>query len=142
MDAAALYELQDLSDRRKEVDHLLTFAIVDQDRNELRDERRSLTRKLNKLLDRLDGNYGDNFVDCRDMGHTWQKVGAALDDRDLLERTLHCPRCDTFRIDKVTSGGEIAYRRYSHPENYLIVGAGQTTPKTFWRGLAYLAAVR
>lgn len=142
MDAAALLSLREVSERRREVEHLLGFATLDSDQRELKNELRTLTRKLTKLLEKIAGTYNHDFVECRDVGHVWNKVSSVLGDDDVLERVLHCARCDTYRTDRVRPSGDLASRKYNHGQGYLVENAGETTPKTFWRGLAYLEATR
>jgi hypothetical protein len=142
MDASALMDLHELSDRRREVEHLLAFATLASDQKELKNELRAVTRKVTKLLEKISGSYSHDFVECRDVGHVWNRVSSVLGDDDVLTRTLHCARCDTYREDRLKPGGDLAGRKYSHGEGYLIDNAGTTTPKSFWRGLAYLEATR
>lgn len=67
--------------------------------------------------------WEDNFLRCRDLGHTWgQEI---IDDSPrrntgLVNRELMCSICTTVRIDKIDyPGGDVVGRRYIYPEGYL-----------------------
>lgn len=68
-------------------------------------------------------SWGDNYLDCRDFGHAWGDPMWGSDRAGELTRDLVCARCDTRRIDWMSSRtsdrGEVAGRRYIYPPGYL-----------------------
>jgi hypothetical protein len=71
----------------------------------------------------LKQEFKDQFLVCRDTGHTWV-LQAYIDERRStgeVVRELQCPQCTTERIERVGArSGEVYSRRYKYPDGYLI----------------------
>lgn len=140
MEGTALYDLHEAVERRRELEYQLTFATLDSDQAEIKQEIRNVNRRIKKLQGNVHGTYPEAFVDCRDIGHAWSEVSKEFDDNDILLRTLACQRCNCFRYDRIASTGQLAGRRYHHEDGYLLVNLGTKMQKEFWRGLTYMTA--
>lgn len=71
----------------------------------------------------------DNYLLCRDIGHTWMPHEASYDPKlRLYTQTLRCPRCTTVRRRALSRSGEIMGSSYTYPETYRAPhGSGVTT---------------
>lgn len=69
----------------------------------------------------------DEFIQCRDTGHTWQRHNARwLDADNLWEQTLVC-RCGTRRIRYLNRIGAIIGGHYEYADGYTVKGVGRLT---------------
>ncbi|GAC1527459.1 MAG: hypothetical protein NVS3B1_17800 [Marmoricola sp.] len=83
----------------------------------------------------------ENFLDCRDLRHSWkkaadyrpreQKMEGGTKLSPLLYRSLICARCGTGRTDVIYAR---TYERlsvaYTYPENYQIPGVPRGTKQS------------
>lgn len=68
----------------------------------------------------------DNFVYCRDFGHSWAPKSVHFDDKaKVYDQTLRCGRCKTVRHRLIDSRGRNVSANYDYPDHYLITGAGR-----------------
>lgn len=71
-------------------------------------------------------NLPSTYLDCRDLRHAWQRLGAQWAKQDPmgfreLHRRLRCMRCDTVRTDIYAYPGYEKVRTvYDYPEDYQI----------------------
>lgn len=61
----------------------------------------------------------DDFLLCRDIGHTWRPLSARIHDSTTYERTMRCGRCRTERHQLLTTTGTIVSGGYDYQEGYL-----------------------
>lgn len=64
-------------------------------------------------------DYDDQFLDCRDHGHSWDVLGKWRDLVGDWNRRLRCRRCRMTRQDRYVRGSEVR-RSYSPPEGYYL----------------------
>ena len=68
----------------------------------------------------------DEFLACRELGHTWHPRTAAWNgDERVYDRTLRCPRCKTMRLQTLSQRGEVLTNSYAYPEGYLLTIGGR-----------------
>lgn len=62
----------------------------------------------------------DNYIACRDMGHTWRPLRAWWEESlKSYVRTLRCGRCRSERSQYVASNGYVDGNRYDYAEGYV-----------------------
>jgi hypothetical protein len=59
----------------------------------------------------------DNFLLCRDIGHSWRPFRAAI-GVDGYERVMRCQRCRTERSQWLSLAGHVQASSYNYPEGY------------------------
>lgn len=70
----------------------------------------------------------DEFLLCRDLGHTWQPYTASRADDGHYERVMRCVRCDTKRKQTLSASGVILTGGYDYPDGYTAPpGSGHMT---------------
>lgn len=68
----------------------------------------------------------DDFLQCRDFGHTWRPYTVAWHSQDYeWERTLRCVRCLTQRVQVLSASGGNLRSHYVYPEGYVHAGLGR-----------------
>lgn len=68
--------------------------------------------------------YPDNFVECRDIGHSWRTRNASWLQGGGIERVLGCIRCETTRIQILDKEGYVIAGHYDYADGYTIHGVG------------------
>lgn len=58
------------------------------------------------------------YIQCKVLGHAWRVFGAIEVDGRLDKMVLDCGRCETRRIDFVSSRGEVVKRKRRVPKGY------------------------
>lgn len=66
-------------------------------------------------------NYADEFLECRNIGHQWRRVGF-FESGGLVLRRLTCVRCDTDRTDRWGRDGARHQPRYDYADGYRLTG--------------------
>lgn len=73
--------------------------------------------------------FQPKFLDCRDLGHSWEPVGDVVSERSeatlSFTRTLRCSRCMTERRDQYHfAQGTVQKRKagYTYPVGYQVKG--------------------
>lgn len=61
----------------------------------------------------------DDFLLCRDLGHTWRPYTARITGSNTYERTMRCGRCKTLRHQSLSISGAILGGGYKYEEGYL-----------------------
>lgn len=69
----------------------------------------------------LDDAYPESFLDCRDLRHSWRRLGTFHAYGEIV-RVLLCSRCDTERRDHWSPNGFRLRSRYIHPNGYKLGG--------------------
>ena len=65
----------------------------------------------------------DQFLPCRDYGHTWLPYDAVFENKPYrIHRILVCGKCSTRRRQTLDSKFEIVGNGYSYPKGYVSVG--------------------
>jgi hypothetical protein len=68
-----------------------------------------------------------DYVDCRDLAHSWRRVDAVIDNKAReIRRVLVCTRCPMQRTQILYLDGTIKGNRYRGPGDYYLKG-GQMT---------------
>ena len=89
--------------------------------------RRRIDRETRALVDAL-GDYDDEYLTCRNLGHYWRVLGYfRATSGALTSRRLVCQRCETERTDlwSPVSGDRIG-ARYLYGQGYRIEGVSPT----------------
>jgi hypothetical protein len=75
-------------------------------------------------LDRM----ADVYLDCRDIGHQWQRAGSKfVEKKRQIEQIFVC-RCTTRRVRRLALDGTIISSFYEYPEGYVLpLGSGLMT---------------
>lgn len=69
-------------------------------------------------------SMADDFLECRDLRHTWAIVGYYREGGYTCRR-LQCRRCGIIGTDTWSSAGyRVAARRYQYPDGYQVRGSG------------------
>lgn len=77
---------------------------------------------LDKALDALP----DEFIQCRDFGHSWRPYSARLEQKlRCYVQSLRCARCKTIREREIGLRGELLGSHYDYPEGYTMPGCGR-----------------
>lgn len=93
-------------------------------------------RKLRSIQDAEDfdldaalSNLQDEYIQCRDFGHSWRPFTARwLSKQNAYESQLQCQRCKTIRTRWLSRTGSQLSGGYEYPDNYLMPhGAGRLT---------------
>jgi hypothetical protein len=66
-------------------------------------------------------SYPDEYLECRQMGHQWHRVGY-FESGGLVKRRITCQRCDTDRTDRWERDGLRRSPSYSYPQEYRLQG--------------------
>jgi hypothetical protein len=72
--------------------------------------------------------FDTRFLDCRDMGHAWERASDVVRSNSggvrSFKRTLKCLRCETMRQDEYKVGDVVTARgrRYAYPKGYQVKG--------------------
>lgn len=141
MDADKMIRLHTAQEERGKLERRIARAPVG-DRDEMERLLNSLNSQVSRLQREVLGTYRQDFIVCRDTGHSWRESAHFIDDSGL-NRTLTCSRCDMDRVEIVTRFGALVYRNYVRPEDFsLPKGMSVGRSKSFWRGLAYMQAAR
>lgn len=143
MNVSTLVELYDTLEARRKA----LAVIASSDNQEEKDQAQASLPGLEDQIDLLTltfhGSYTGAFVNCRDVGHVWDKTKETIGDDTVLARTLTCFRCGTVRSEGVTKNGELDHRRYAYSKGYLIPAkTGGQYGKSFWRGVTYLVTAK
>jgi hypothetical protein len=67
----------------------------------------------------------ENFILCRDFGHTWKISSVVRTGRSGFDRNLFCPRCKTNRTQKLGLSGDVLDSSYQYQEGYQFKGMGR-----------------
>lgn len=61
----------------------------------------------------------EEFILCRDYGHSWRPVAVRFDiDEQAWRRRRRCARCGTERAELVSQRGEMLGASYVYPQGY------------------------
>lgn len=64
-------------------------------------------------------DLSDNYLLCRDLGHTWRPFNARWDpEQDGYIRVLRCSRCKTERSQLLSATGMVDSGSYDYPDGY------------------------
>lgn len=73
--------------------------------------------------------FDSRFLDCRDMGHAWERASDIVKERGddgvlRFSRVLRCSRCTTMRRDEFVVGDVVKPkgRGYTYPKGYQVKG--------------------
>lgn len=69
--------------------------------------------------------YPDEYLTCRDTGHSWRPTTASRDTDGTIHRTLTCITCGTHRNQTLDTGGYIITNTYTYKTGYQIPGTGR-----------------
>ena len=64
-------------------------------------------------------NLPDEFLLCRDIGHTWRPFRAVINGDSTYTRVMRCGRCKTEREQTLSHFGAILSGHYNYAEGYL-----------------------
>ena len=65
----------------------------------------------------------DQFLPCRDYGHTWLPYDAIVEHRPYrIRRILMCGKCGTMRTQTLDSKFDIVGNSYRYPKGYVAIG--------------------
>lgn len=78
-------------------------------------------------LDAALGSMSDEFIGCRDFGHSWRPRSAVLLVNGGYEQTLACSRCKTIRTRILGRRGTQERNGYDYAEGYQLKGHGRMT---------------
>lgn len=83
----------------------------------------------------------DNYLQCRDWGHSWRPYTASWDtaERCYISR-LRCSRCRTQRVRYIGQAGQLLGSHYDYAAGYLVQGLGRLTGED--RAVLRLASVQ
>jgi len=81
---------------------------------------RAVTRHDDDVA-QLDETYPDKFLTCRDLRHSWQRLGFYHAGGEIV-RVLICQRCDVERRDYWSPRGYRNRAAYSYPDGYKLGG--------------------
>jgi len=86
-------------------------------------------------------NMRPEYTHCRDYGHHWDSFQVYQAGRNY-ERVLRCTSCSTLchQLIQIKGGRLVGGRRYTYPEDYLIVGIGYFSADD--RGVVRLASIK
>lgn len=118
-----------MSDQEKSFDELIEefTSLVDSSANlqgnarrRNRDRRKQIESQVVKLADKvIKGGYDEEFVACRDVGHSWVVKHSDWESSVEYIRLSVCDRCGAERSDMfIYPSGTLVYRKYSHPDGY------------------------
>lgn len=95
---------------------------------------RKKTQQLNDIAKR----YPEEYLACRDHGHSWQPKEAAWLQDGNIERVLECSRCHADRVQVMDKHGYILGGHYTYSDGYAMVGMGRldTDGKAIFRKTA------
>lgn len=66
----------------------------------------------------------DQFLPCRDYGHTWLPYDAVIEHKPYrIRRILLCGKCSTRRTQLLDSKFDIVGNSYTYPKGYVSVGS-------------------
>jgi hypothetical protein len=83
----------------------------------------------------------EEFLLCRDLGHTWRPASARwAPDLNAYERTMRCGRCRAERSQVLSAGGLILSGHY-HYENGYTAPSGTGSLGSDGRGTLRLASI-
>lgn len=69
--------------------------------------------------------YPDEYLTCRDTGHSWRPTTAARDTDGTIHRILTCTTCGTHRNQTLDTAGYIITNTYTYKTGYQIPGTGR-----------------
>lgn len=80
-------------------------------------------------IDAAIGNLDADFLQCRDLRHSWRPFWAVQLPRGKgFEEELHCSRCGAARVRLLDGEGfVVASRMKRYPDGYLFKGFGRLT---------------
>ena len=64
-------------------------------------------------------NLPDEFLLCRDIGHTWRPFRATINGDSTYSRVMRCGRCSAEREQTLSHFGAILAGHYKYAEGYL-----------------------
>jgi hypothetical protein len=70
-------------------------------------------------IDRWARDLPDEFLLCRDIGHTWRPSAARITSESTYERTMRCGRCKAERRQELSATGAILSGHYYYETGYL-----------------------
>jgi hypothetical protein len=92
--------------------------------------RPNLTVVKNKTIAEVLDTLSDEFISCRDWGHSWQPHRFIVTKgRKLFHVILVCDRCSTQKTKQIDSNGELINSSYVYPKGYLIPAYGRFSKK-------------
>lgn len=71
--------------------------------------------------------YPEEYLTCRDTGHTWRPTTARRESDGTIHRTLTCATCGTDRNQTLDRAGYIITNTYTYKAGYGIPGTGRLT---------------
>lgn len=80
-------------------------------------------------------NVSENYLECRDLKHSWTWATDFVDYKDggkivSVTRALRCTRCRTVRYDEYSAKTMEKVRgSYSYPDGYHITGGHLPVPE-------------
>ena len=79
------------------------------------------------LLDTALGAYPDEYLSCRDTGHSWKPATAVRRPDKNIERVLACVRCEARRTQLLDPRGYVLGSSYVYNKGYQFTGVGRLT---------------
>lgn len=89
----------------------------------------------------------DEYLLCRTISHQWRPSGklrrARMGGEYVVEFVVACANCPTRREDFISERtGELVYRRYRHPDGYLLHGLDEPMHRSDFRRMFVKRAVK
>jgi hypothetical protein len=79
-----------------------------------------------EFQDRVAG-YPEEYLSCRDFGHSWRPVTAEQGKGGVIKRTLGCANCDAQRNQTLDKFGYVLTNSYGYSAGYIMPGVGRLT---------------
>lgn len=95
-------------------------------------------RDVSDELERAAAELDDEYLLCRDIGHSWRLLNYTPLENGMVARRLKCRSCKTVRVDRITRNfGTVYGRTYEYPEGYQLTGFGtQVFQRATYRRIA------
>jgi hypothetical protein len=87
---------------------------------------RPMKKKQDEFADRVSG-YPEEYLGCRDFGHSWRPVTAEQGKGGVIKRTLGCALCGGQRTQTLDKFGYVLTNSYGYSAGYLMPGVGRLT---------------
>lgn len=89
--------------------------------------RRVATHDDQLTLDSALSAMSDEYIDCRDYGHSWMSWNFVGLQGGQWEQWLKCQRCDTTRKRILNNRGQQVTNGYDYADGYQLKGFGRLT---------------
>lgn len=81
---------------------------------------------FNGSLDQMLGVMPTNFLQCRELSHSWRPANTKLAGKNI-EQLLKCTRCmaERTRIVSAANGEPLTASKYTYKTGYRVTGVGR-----------------